>query len=982
MVGDIMAGIELSKDKELYFVVPQECGTGIYKIAGKVMQDVYGTTMAKTELLQSTVSCEQAVIAVTAGKGTMAQQLVQKYPELQQVEGKRESYGFYLMDHPLDGIENGLVIIGSDKLGTIYGLFHLSELLGVTPLLFWGDKGYDSYKKVYLKTKRAAEEKEETEKHVYIENGISKEPSVKYRGFFINDEWPCFGSWTVSHYEGFTADMYDHVFEYLLRMKGNYLWPAMWTSSFLLDGPGMASMELADAYGIYIGMSHHEPCMRSSEEWDLLRGEDTPYGTDWSYITNKEGLLKYWEDGLKRSEGHSVFPTIGMRGERDSKLLGEEADVSENVRLLKDVLVEQRALIEKHLEKDGQKVPKLFAVYKEVEDYYFGDGSTEGLRVFEALDDVTLLLCDDNFGNMRALPEARERNRKGGFGMYFHLDYHGEPISYEWVTSTPLTKIWEQMTEAYEYGIRELWIVNVGDLKFQEYPLNYFMELAYDFERLGSSARNEVGMYTDKWIKQQFGSYMKDTMQQKVKRVLDGYIRLNGLRRPEALNDTIYHPAHYMESMKMLERCKQIEQMNQELLDALKKIGKEQCYYSTIYFPAAASVNLLKMHLYSGLNHLYASQGKAVANIMGEKMEECIALDEKLAKEWTEFKDGKWKGMEMASHIGFVNWNDEDWRYPVRHVVRLPEKPRLVVSRADETRSYTNQYFPKPIEVYDFCEYGVEQVVIQIANGGQGRLQWEIESECQWLNLSCLSGTTELQDEIVLTVQKENMQAGKQMEGSFRVCAGKEFVPIHVRAIKRDWTEVPLDVFLPQKQMYVIDAAHYSKKMPGTFEGQPAVFEEIENFGKYGSGMKVYPVTASFSKCEQAPALSYQIWVEESKEYRLALHTSPANPLIYGGKLHYVVKVKGKKEQLLVVTGDGYKGGEPGCVAWEEAVLNQEHVCSISTFLEKGCNEITVYAQEAGIVLERLIIYPKETNKKESYLGPEESVRKNKEVIA
>ena len=267
----------------------------------------------------------------------------------------------------------------------------------------------------------------------------------------------------------------------------------------MLDGPGMESMKLADEYGIYIGMSHHEPCMRSSEEWDLVKGKDSPYGEDWSYLTNKEGLLKYWEDGLKRCRGHQVFPTIGMRGERDSKMLGEEAQIEENVRVLKEIITQQRRLIRENLEQDGQKYPLLFAVYKEVEDYYFGDSKTAGLRDFPELEGVTLMLCEDNFGNMRALPGKEERSRKGGFGMYFHLDYHGGPCSYEWVASTPVMKIWEQMSMAYEYGIRDVWMVNAGDVKFQEYPLNFFMDMAYDFETW--RRKEAVAGYARQWTK-------------------------------------------------------------------------------------------------------------------------------------------------------------------------------------------------------------------------------------------------------------------------------------------------------------------------------------------------------------------------------------------------------------------------------------------------------------------------------------------------
>ena len=957
-----MATLEISKNKGLYFVIPEECGTGVKKVAGKVAKDVEGTLSFCPEICETVVPAKQAVIAVTAGSGKLAETLCRKISKLGQVEG----------------IESALVIYGSDKLGTIYGLFHLSELLGVTAMVDWGDCQYVKQDSFVLKEE---------------DSFVSKEPSVKYRGFFINDEWPCCGNWATSHFGSFNAKMYDHIFEYLLRMKGNYLWPAMWAENFMLDGPDLESMKLADEYGIYIGMSHHEPCMRSGAEYSKVRGPKSPYGDAWSYVTNKEGILRFWEDGVKRSIGHNVFPTVGMRGENDSKMLGEDSLISDNVRLLKEIITKQREMIHEHLETDGKKVPQLFAVYKEVEDYYFGGGSEEGLRGFEELEDVTLLLCEDNWGNMRALPEAFERNHKGGFGMYFHLDYHGDPVSYEWVSSTELSKIWEQMTEAYEYGVRELWIVNVGDVKFQEFPLNYFMDLAYDFEKWGSSATNSTKEYTKAWIESMFGSYTSKEEREEIQEVLEGYLKINALRKPESLNDTVYHPAHYLECEKLLSLCGKLEEKNERLWKTLEERGMGDAYFSMIYFSAEASFNLLKMHLYSGKNHLYASQGKAVANEYDKLVEACIEKDEALKTQMAEFKDGKWAGMELASHIGFTNWNDEDWRYPVRHIVRLPKKPRLVVTRADKTQHYTNQYFPITLVIDDFAVSSSKKAKIQIANGGQGSVKWKIQegarkvgldgiahesgegSRCEWLEFSKTSGETALQDEVEISLKEETLPLGEEVSCSFEIKTETEFVPVLVKALKKDTSVLPAGAFLAEHGMFVIDAVHYADKQAGLYEGEAVEFKELYDFGKYQSGIKAFPVTASFDSKENAPSVTYELYSEEEKDCFLNLYTSPANPLIYGGKLSMEVSVNEESGKLVEFTEDGYKGGEPGCIPWEQAVLNQEHVGSTEISLKKGLNKITVFAREAGMVLERLVIYPKDMERAVSYLGEKECIR-------
>lgn len=973
-----MATLEISKNKGLYFVIPEECGTGVKKVAGKVAKDVEGTLSFCPEICETAVPAKQAVIAVTAGSGKLAETLCSKISKLGQVEGKRESYAFIVAENPVEGIESALVIYGSDKLGTIYGLFHLSELLGVTAMVDWGDCQYVKQDSFILKEE---------------DSFVSKEPSVKYRGFFINDEWPCCGNWATSHFGSFNAKMYDHIFEYLLRMKGNYLWPAMWAENFMLDGPDLESMKLADEYGIYIGMSHHEPCMRSGAEYSKVRGPKSPYGDAWSYVTNKEGILRFWEDGVKRSIGHNVFPTVGMRGENDSKMLGEDSLISDNVRLLKEIITKQREMIHEHLETDGKKVPQLFAVYKEVEDYYFGGGSEEGLRGFKELEDVTLLLCEDNWGNMRALPEAFERNHKGGFGMYFHLDYHGDPVSYEWVSSTELSKIWEQMTEAYEYGVRELWIVNVGDVKFQEFPLNYFMDLAYDFEKWGSLAPNSTKEYTKAWIESVFGSYTSKEEREEIQEVLEGYLKINALRKPESLNDTVYHPAHYLECEKLLSFCGKLEEKNERLWKILEERGMGDAYFSMIYFSAEASFNLLKMHLYSGKNHLYASQGKAVANEYDKLVEACIEKDEALKTQMAEFKDGKWAGMELASHIGFTNWNDEDWRYPVRHIVRLPKKPRLVVTRADKTQHYTNQYFPITLVIDDFVVSSSKKAKIQIANGGQGSVKWKIQegarkvgldgiahesgegSRCEWLEFSQTSGETALQDEIEISLKEENLPLGEEVSCSFEIKTETEFVPVLVKALKKDTSALPEGAFLAEHGMFVIDAVHYADKQAGLYEGEAVEFKELYDFGKYQSGIKAFPVTASFDSKENAPSVTYELYSEEEKNCFLNLYTSPANPLIYGGKLSVEVSVNEGAGKLVEFTKAGYKGGEPGCIPWEQAVLNQEHVGSTEISLKKGLNKITVFAREAGMVLERLVVYPKDIERAVSYLGEKECIR-------
>lgn len=451
-----------------------KCLSGRNQSYGKVAHDVELVSGKKPQILVEKEIPETlessgedwTIIAATKGKSSFLKKLEEAgSAELKELEQKRECYAWIFPEIKNRTKSNLLVIAGSDKRGTIYGLFHLSEMLGVSPFVDWCGLMPPKQEKIELREDMAC---------------ISKEPSVRYRGFFINDEWPAFGNWCNHNFGGFNAKAYDHVFELLLRLKGNYLWPAMWSARFADDGPGLLNAELADEYGIIMGMSHHEPCLRQGEEYKYLRGKNSVYGDAWNFRTNREGITKFWEDGLKRSGKFENVITVGMRGEADTAIMGKNATLEDNIQLLRDVLKTQKKLIQEHVNPDLTRVPRMIALYKEVEEFFYGDEKTKGLMGAEELEDVILMLCDDNYGNLRTLPTEEMRKHAGGYGMYYHLDYHGWPVSYEWINSSYLPKIWEQMSMAYDFGVRELWMVNVGDIATQEFPLSFFLDMAYD----------------------------------------------------------------------------------------------------------------------------------------------------------------------------------------------------------------------------------------------------------------------------------------------------------------------------------------------------------------------------------------------------------------------------------------------------------------------------------------------------------------------
>ncbi len=405
------------------------------------------------------------VIIGTVGKSDTIDRLARAGTiDVHAIAGKWESFFVQTVTDPMPGVRQAVVIAGSDKRGTIYGIYDLSEQIGVSPWYWWDDVTPAHRSALYVRPGK-------------YEQG---EPSVKYRGIFFNDEkpdldyWvrekfgehptPVTGSGTVAN---FNSRFYARVFELLLRLKANYLWPAMWNNAFAEDDPD--NPRLADEYGIVMGTSHQEPMLRAQKEWDWH--DRAQYG-NWNYATHADVLDTFWREGIRARKAFENIFTIGLRGENDSAMVQGQA---ESMALLERIVTAQRGMIADEINPDVTKVPQLWCLYKEVQNYY-----ESGLRV---PDDVTLLWAEDNWGNVRRVPTADERTRAGGAGIYYHFDYHGGPRSYQWINTSPISKIWDQMSLAKQYGADRIWIVNVGHLKGYELPTEYFLDLAWDAAR-------------------------------------------------------------------------------------------------------------------------------------------------------------------------------------------------------------------------------------------------------------------------------------------------------------------------------------------------------------------------------------------------------------------------------------------------------------------------------------------------------------------
>ena len=624
--GDLLIN---AKDKVEIYMDANDC-RGVNYAANALVRDI-----SKVSGSQATITSNRkaTILVGTIGHSAAIDQLIrQKRINGNLLKGKREKFIITVVD-------NQLVIAGSDRRGTIYGIYELSQQMGVSPWYDWADVPVEHHDSIFVN------------KGIYTDG----EPAVRYRGIFLNDEAPCLTSWVKNTYGTEYGDhrFYQRVFELVLRLRGNMMWPAMWGWAFYADDA--ENEKTADEMGVVMSTSHHEPMARNHQEYARNRKGWGP----WNYQKNKANLQKFFREGIERIKGTEQIVTIGMRGDGD-EAMSEEADT----RLMTNIINDQRKIIADVTGKKASETPQVWALYKEVLDYY-----DKGMKV---PDDVTLLLCDDNWGNVRRVPNAQERKHKGGWGLYYHVDYVGAPRNSKMLNVTPVQNPWEQLTLAYENGIDRLWILNVGDLKPMEYPISQFMDMAWNPHKYSV---NNITRHTRDWCAQQFGESQAD----EAARLLNLICKYNGRCTPEMLNKNTYN----------LENGEWQEVVNQYLkieADALRQYNSlpaayHDAYRQIILFPIEMMSNLHQMYFAQAQNHALYKQNNPKANIWADECENRFKRDSLICHNYNhKMSGGKWNGMMTQKHIGYKSWNDDFEKDTCPELFRVSTKDGVTIS--------------------------------------------------------------------------------------------------------------------------------------------------------------------------------------------------------------------------------------------------------------------------------------------------------------
>jgi hypothetical protein len=872
----------------------------------------------------------------TIGKSQAIDRLIREHKiDVSEIRGKWESTLIQVVEHPLPGIARALVIAGSDKRGTIYGIYDLSEQIGVSPWYWWAD--------VPVEYKDA----------LYVEPGrrVQGEPAVKYRGIFLNDEAPALTGWVNEKYGGYNHQFYVKVFELLLRLRANFLWPAMWNSSFAADDP--LNAKLADEYGIVMSTSHEEPMMCAEKEW---KHSDGP----WNYVTNQQKIDDHWRGCMERDKNYEQIVTLGMRGVNDTPM-----SASANTDLLEKIVANQRQILKETVNPDLTKVPQVLALYKEVQGYY-----EKGMRV---PDDVTLLWSDDNWGNLRRVPTAEERKRSGGAGIYYHFDYVGGPRSYKWLNTNYLPKIWEQMNLALNYGANRIWVVNVGDLKPMEFPIEFFLSMARNPERWG---KDSLQGFTQLWAAREFGpkhaSEIADLMSQ--------YTRFNGRRKPEQLEPDTFSLVHFDEADRVFDQWKALTEQAERIYQELPE-DRRAAFFELVMYPLKASAVVNELYITAGKNHFYAEQGRASTNDIAEQARALFAEDAQLSDEYNHtLLNGKWDHMMDQTHIGYTFWNEPPVNaMPAVTQVQPLTGPHMAVAVEGSAFAASGPFPPLALPAFD--NFNRQTRTVDVFNRGNQPFSYTATTDQPWIQLSQSSGEVGPDQRLLINIDWAAVPRGEDSGTIAIQQKDGPAVSVRVQALNpatpaRD----SLEGFVEANHLVSVEAEHFTRQS----SVDSVHWDKIPGFGETLSGVTIFPVTAaSLEPPQPAPTLEYRMYLFDSGKCDVEAILAPTNNFVPGRGLRYAISFDDQPPLVVDALADNSQK------AWEEAVSNGvRKVTSTLTVDAPGYHTLKIRMIDPGVVLEKLVVGFADptarfsgisnTNQNlipDSYLGPPESYR-------
>lgn len=905
----------------------------VVRVAAEALaNDIHSITAVKPQTRGATAPlATYSVIIGTLGSSQLIDQLAaRKASGIQQLQGQWETFSISVVDQPLGKPGKALVIAGSDRRGTAFGVFEVSRRLGISPWYWWADVTPSRRESLYLSAG----------------DYQSVPPTVKYRGLFLNDEDWGLQPWAAQNLDKDIKDIgpntYARLFELLLRLKANLIWPAMHPSTkAFFHYPG--NPQVADRYAILVGTSHAEPMLRNNvDEWR----EQTMGPFD--YFRNKATVFSYWEQRVKQAANMEAIYSLGMRGVHDSGMEGAKTP-KEAAQMLGGILADQRQLLKRYVNPDVTRVPQVFTAYKEVLDVY-----DQGLRL---PDDVTLVWPDDNYGYISRLSNTEEQARGGGSGVYYHASYWGRPHDYLWLSSTHPALIREEMMKAHALRTDQLWVLNVGDLKPLEYNTQLFLDMAYNAQPFQQSAY--VPAHLQQWLQEAFGPEHAPALRQ----ILWEYYDLAFERRPEFMgwsqtepttptHRTAYnHFAYGDEAQRRLDRYNALENQVKQLRSQLPA-AQADAFYQLVYYPVVCAARMNQKFLYQDKSYLYAQQNRAVATDYAQWAQQAYAsIEQETTYYNTQLAGGKWRGM-----MSMKPRNLPVYQAPTAPALRLDTTRVWGVAPEGMARLDSVTYnLTQTLRLPDFSLWGPESYFVDVFTSRRQAVRWQVKTP-KWLTVSSRQGTLtaasgQQQQRLFVRVDWRKVPRNGAATGSMTFTgAGKTF-RIAVRASAAGSLPASYAGFVETNGYVSLLAHHYSRKTD-----QPTRrWALVAGLGRAGSALQAQPLQvtppAPAGALAAASFVEYDFYTFTPATPTVHVFTLPTHPVTQGASVRYGVSVDNGPMQLLDCKTVGRSE------EWKQNVLrNSTHRQVAAAPLRPGPHTLKVYPLDPGVVLDRITI--------------------------
>ncbi|HEU5069558.1 MAG TPA: glycosyl hydrolase 115 family protein [Verrucomicrobiae bacterium] len=885
--------------------------------ASALRDDVQRVTGVTPPLSTNTpAATTNAVFVGTIGQSALIDGLIAAGKiNVSSIQGQWESYLATVVTNPVAGVSRALVIAGSDRRGTAFGVFGLSEAIGVSPWYWFGDVPV---------MPRAA---------LYVGAGTYTEPSpgVKYRGIFLNDEDWGLNPWAEQVFDpsgqiGPTA--YARIFELLLRLRANYIWPAMHnvTKAFYTV-PG--NQDMAENYAIVVGTSHHEPMLRNTSEYN-----PTTLGA-YNYWTNRANIYSFWEQRVIETATNETIYTVGMRGLGDDAMITppglttqQKADELENF-----IIPDQRQMISDHVNPNPALVPQVFVPYKEALVLY-----QTGMQV---PDDITLCWPDDNHGYIRQLSSAAERARSGGSGVYYHLSYWGPPKSYLWLLTTPPAMTCEEMMKAWDYQARRLWIANVGDLKPGEIGMEFFLRLAWNPEAFRNFDQHA---YLAQWAARNFGA----TNAEAIATLLEEYYRLNISARPEQLNFTTSGFSLISNGDEAQLRLDQFAALtaSANALYAQLPANQKATFYEMILYPIRGADLQNQKVLLAERGRLWAAQGRAATTnlaLAAQAAQNAIFTETAFYNQTN--AGGKWNRTMTVTTTGEAK---APYIMPTLGSHAAPAAAGLGVAVEGSANVLGTNTGVLPT----FNLSAGKSYFIDVFNTGTSAMSWTAQSSAPWITLTQTNGSTDAR--IWVGIDWAGAPRGYAVPGTVTIRGAGVTNTVNVKAFyPLSLNLAALPPAVENNGVVTIEAENYTSRQDST---NGVGWRKLTRACASRDGMTILPVTTAAidpgAITSNTPSLTYQFHTFGAGAAVVQVGCLPTHKITSDHVgCRYAVSLNGDTPQIIDINADENSS------AWSANVLRaMANGRSSHTIANPGLQTLKVWMVDPGVVLDKVTV--------------------------